>query len=141
MAFQEVRIALVHQGAMLWVYEGGERKIKPEAWYLPGGNIEEKVGENIVAAARRELLEEVGIRASAHTSIKWHGGTSPIFLVVMRDPEGTLQPNAEHGIWEARWFRFSVILKGGIEGADVNHLAMAQDAIANLYQARENPTG
>lgn len=57
-----VRVILVDAGGRTLLFRGGDPG-RPEAgtwWFTPGGGVED--GESRAAAARREVLEETGIR-------------------------------------------------------------------------------
>ena len=90
-----------------------------ELWELPAGRIDE--GEQTLAAAKRELLEETGITAQ-----RWkkalHSSLSPGFLdetmalYLARGPEqGKAQPEEDEVI-QARFFPLSLAVKMVMSG-------------------------
>ncbi len=101
---------VIHQGAVLLV-----RRAKAPSeglWAIPGGSVE--LGETLIEAAERELLEETGVRVRA-------GEFCYAFDAVQRDSGGRVQyhyvvvdlraeylsgePRPGDDVLEARWVR------------------------------------
>jgi 8-oxo-dGTP diphosphatase len=79
------------QGALVAVHVGGKllvlRSSYRTAWNFPGGSL--RRGETPEAAARRELLEEIGVTAGVLTpfgeaSGKWEGNRGHVHLFELR---------------------------------------------------------
>jgi 8-oxo-dGTP pyrophosphatase MutT (NUDIX family) len=69
-----VNIGVVAGGTIL-VLRRAETDSLPGYWEIPGGGVE--VGESFEDAARRELVEETGIRASPLVQIHYQRGPAP----------------------------------------------------------------
>jgi len=100
-----VRIAAIDNGKVLLV-----RHTYMRGWYLPGGGL--KAGETLEQAARRELREETGLRASnialvgAFTNMQ--GGQTDHVLLFLATPEGEASPSSPE-IAECRWFALDAL--------------------------------
>jgi 8-oxo-dGTP diphosphatase len=57
-------------GRLLLQLRDGNTRVDPYRWCLPGGNVDP--GEDPLAAAHRELLEETGLKVQ-ELSLIWHG--------------------------------------------------------------------
>ncbi|HEX6121676.1 MAG TPA: NUDIX domain-containing protein [Ktedonobacterales bacterium] len=67
-----VGICLVDaDGRLLMQLRDGFARVSPNQWGLPGGQVEP--GETPEAAARRELLEETGLRVAGALALFWQG--------------------------------------------------------------------
>ena len=91
-----IEVLLVHPGGPLWA------KKEEGAWSLPKGEIEE--GEEPLAAAQREFLEETGFRAEGQFlelgSIRQKGGKEVIAWAFEGDCDPTLIVSLE---FELEW--------------------------------------
>lgn len=87
-------------------------------WGLPKGHLD--AGETRVEAARREIIEEIGLTATIGPLVKritypvykrgvWRQKTVDYFLA--RSEHTPLTPRLEEGINEAQWFTPEVALK------------------------------
>ena len=106
----------------LWMQKRAEPGVLQGLWEFPGGKIEED--ESSAEAAKREVLEEVGIvipLPKLFGCYDWEGGGRPVCLHVhLGEVEGELPLSGEQ-----RWFQLclekkSAPLKGVIPG--INHL-------------------
>lgn len=97
-------------GVRCLVARGGEvllvRHTYERWWYLPGGAVER--GESFAAAARRELLEETGLRADGLRPLglylnRGEGKIDHVAVFVAEAPEGEPRPGPAE-IREARFF-------------------------------------
>jgi len=63
-------ILVDRRGRLLLQLRDGDTRIDPHRWCLPGGHVDP--GEDPVAAAHRELLEETGLKVEKLT-LFWRG--------------------------------------------------------------------
>jgi phosphatase NudJ len=104
--------------ALVVVRDGDQFLVVQEAshgqrWHLPAGHAEP--GETLVEAARRETLEEAGMRivlegllAFQHTPLRGSARVRAIFLARPADASPPRSTPSEHSL-EARWLRLSEV--------------------------------
>ncbi|XP_014487839.1 PREDICTED: nucleoside diphosphate-linked moiety X motif 6 [Dinoponera quadriceps] len=84
-------------------------------WKLPGGYVEP--GENIEAAAKREVLEETGIQADFRCLLTFrhgHGysfGCSDIYMIAYLTPQNFDIQKCKREILECRWMKLSEFME------------------------------
>ncbi|MBU0508592.1 NUDIX hydrolase [bacterium] len=131
--FPTTDVVLIREGRVLLIRRGAP----PEGWALPGGFID--YGESAEAAARRELSEETGLRATALSLLGVYSepGRDPRFhtlsVVYLGEADGELR--AGDDVTDARWFPLASL------PADVafDHRQIVADAAARL--GMERPAG
>ncbi|KAL0130833.1 hypothetical protein PUN28_002445 [Cardiocondyla obscurior] len=106
------------------------------SWKLPGGYVEP--GENIEAAAKREVLEETGIRANFKCLISFrHGhnflfGCSDIYMIAYLTPQNFEIEKCKREISECRWMKLSEFMQH--PEVHANNKTLATKTIAFLQQ-------
>lgn len=78
------------------------RRARGLVWILPKGHVEPHKGETIAAAARREVIEEIGIR---DVDVVTELGTA---LLVFRGEEGLIKKRVHYFLMRAKGHRLSV---------------------------------
>ncbi|XP_012536564.1 nucleoside diphosphate-linked moiety X motif 6 isoform X2 [Monomorium pharaonis] len=84
-------------------------------WKLPGGYVEP--GENIEAAAKREVLEETGIQAEFKCLISFrHGhdyffGCSDIYMVAYLTPQNFEIEKCKREIFDCKWMKLNEFMQ------------------------------
>ncbi|XP_032663637.1 nucleoside diphosphate-linked moiety X motif 6 isoform X1 [Odontomachus brunneus] len=109
-------------GAFVYNKETGEILVIKEkyshnkaTWKLPGGYVEP--GENIEAAAKREVLEETGIQTDFRCLISFrHGhdysfGCSDIYMIAYLTPQNFKIQKCKREILECRWMKLSEFMQ------------------------------
>ncbi len=99
-----------------------------QRWYLPAGRVEP--GEDLVAAAERETLEETGVRVSVHGVVRVehqprHDGTARVrvlFTAVPVDEEPTPKTVGDEHSLEAAWVSLEQISQLPLRGDDVREI-------------------
>jgi 8-oxo-dGTP pyrophosphatase MutT (NUDIX family) len=104
-----------------------------DMWKIPGGALD--LGEDISAAAVREVFEETGIRTRFESCLSFrhlHGynfGRSDIYFVCLLRPEGNLEVHPDPGeIAQCKWMKVE-------EFASLTHTYPLQQEIAKIALA------
>jgi len=114
-----VLVVVRHANRFLLIHECKHGQL----WYLPAGKVE--LGENFIAAARRETLEEAGIPVKVNGIIRLEHSPSPVGtrvrLIVAATPtdDTPLKSEPDSESLEAGWFTMEEINKLPLRGHDV----------------------
>ena len=112
-------VVVRHEGRYLLVHETKHG----QKWYLPAGRVEP--GESLLCAARRETMEEAGIKPRLDGIVRFeHQATlrrSRLRVVFAAVPEGSTKPKAfadQHSL-EAGWFTLEEMRQLDLRGSEV----------------------
>ena len=122
-----VLVAVRHKNKYLLVHEAKHGQM----WYFPAGRVEP--GEDFIAAAKRETLEEAGIPIEVTGIVRIEHTTIPqgvrMRLIVTARPIDNSPPKsiADDESLEARWFTFH----------EIHRLALRSDHVLAVFDYLE----
>ncbi len=98
-----------------------------QKWYLPAGRVEP--GENFVAAARRETLEETGVPVIIEGILKVQhtptlNGTARVRVIFVARPQDDTPPknNPDHDSLGSAWMSLEEMRRFPLRGEEVLHI-------------------
>jgi len=117
-----------------------------EVWVLPKGHVELEGGENLAAAAKREVGEEAGLKDLSVknelgvTRFKFQAETAMVYKTVhyflMITNQRTLVPQVEEGLIEAKWFPIDEALTALAYDTDQDIVSRAREVLTGKKDGR-----